>query len=545
MLGAECLAAFLAQVPYVHVPSVDYGAIAPVLVVLGAGCLSVLVEAFVIRAARWSVQVVLTLLTLGAAGAALGVHLYSFSRHARTVVTLAGTVAVDGPALFLWGTLLALGLAAVLLIADRSVEPGGAFTADAAVRPGTSRDRAQVMGPTIGTVGLIGAVGASTETAMQTEVFPLFLFALGGMMVFLAANDLLTMFVALEVLSLPLYLMCGMARRRRLLSQEAALKYFLLGAFSSAFFLYGVALLYGYAGSVTLSRIAAASQGSELSDTLLFGGLALLVIGLLFKGSIGPFHTWTPDVYQGAPTPVTAFMAACTKVAAFGAILRVLTVAFAGTEWEWRGLLWGVAIVSMVIGAVLGLTQTDVKRMIAYSSVAHAGFLLVGAIALTAQGLSGTMFYLLAYGFTTLAAFGVVTLVRNADGEATHLSQWAGLAKRSPLTAAVFAFLLFALAGIPLTSGFTGKFAVFSAALANGMAPLVVVALVASAVAAFFYLRVVVLMYFSEPAADGPTVSVPGAFTTAAITLGVVVTLLLGVLPTFALNWAALGAFAS
>jgi len=532
VLGGRFLGEFLAQVPHVQAPAVDYGAIAPVLVVLGAACISVLVEAFVARSARWSAQVVLTLLTLGAAGAALGVHLYSFSRGARNVVTLAGTVAVDGPALFLWGTLLALGLAAVLLIADRSVEPGGAFTADAAVRPGTARDRAQ-------------RVGTATETVMQTEVFPLFLFSLGGMMVFLAANDLLTMFVALEVLSLPLYLMCGLARRRRLLSQEAAVKYFLLGAFSSAFFLYGVALLYGYAGSVTLSRIAEASVGTDRSDTLLFGGLALLVIGLLFKGSVGPFHTWTPDVYQGAATPVTAFMAACTKVAAFGAILRVLTVGFEGTRWEWRGLLWGVAIVSMVIGAVLGLTQTDVKRMIAYSSVAHAGFLLVGAIALTAQGLSGTMFYLLAYGFTTLAAFGVVTLVRDADGEATHLSQWAGLAKRSPLTAAVFAFLLFALAGIPLTSGFTGKFAVFSAALADGMAPLVVVALVASAVAAFFYLRVVVLMYFSEPGTDGPTVSVPGAFTTAAITLGVVVTLLLGVLPTFALNWAALGVFTS
>ncbi len=535
MLGGEFLAGSLAQVPQVQAPAVDYGAMAPVLVVLGAACLSVLVEAFVARPARWSAQVALTLLTLGAAGAALGVHLYSFSRGTTNAVTLAGTVAIDGPTLFLWGTLLALGLAAVLLIADRSVEPGGAFTADAAVRPGTARDRAQAG----------GAVGTVTETVMQTEVFPLFLFSLGGMMVFLAANDLLTMFIALEVLSLPLYLMCGLARRRRLLSQEAAVKYFLLGAFSSAFFLYGVALLYGYAGSVTLSRIAAASVGTDRSDTLLLGGLALLVIGLLFKGSVGPFHTWTPDVYQGAPTPVTAFMAACTKVAAFGAILRVLTVAFEGTRWEWRGLLWGVAIASMVIGAVLGLTQTDVKRMIAYSSVAHAGFLLVGAIALTDQGLSGTLFYLLAYGFTTLAAFGVVTLVRDADGEATHLSQWAGLAKRSPLTAAVFAFLLFALAGIPLTSGFTAKFAVFSAALADGMAPLVVVALVASAVAAFFYLRVVVLMYFSEPATNGPTVSVPGGFTTAAITLGVVITLLLGVLPTFALNWAALGAFAS
>ncbi len=530
MLGAEFLGAFPAQAPRLQAPEIDYGAIAPILVVLGAACLSVLVEAFVVRSARWSTQVALTLLTLGAAGAALGMHLYFYG--ATSVVTLAATIAVDGPTLFLWGTLLALGLGSVLLIADRTVEPGGAFTADAAVRPGTAADRAQ-------------AAGTSTATVMQTEVFPLFLFSLGGMMVFIAANDLLTMFIALEVLSLPLYLMCGMARRRRLLSQEAAVKYFLLGAFSSAFFLYGVALLYGYAGSVQLSRIAEASVGIDRSDTLLFGGLALLMIGLLFKGSVGPFHAWTPDVYQGAATPVTAFMASCTKVAAFGAILRVLTVAFEGTRWEWRALLWGVAIVSMMIGAVLGLTQTDIKRMIAYSSIAHAGFLLVGAIALTAQGLSGTMFYLLAYGFTTLAAFGVVTLVRDADGEATHLSQWAGLAKRSPLTAAVFAFLLFALAGIPLTSGFTGKFAVFSAALADGMAPLVVVALVASAVAAFFYLRVVVLMYFSEPATDGPTVSVPGAFTAAAITLGVVVTLLLGVLPTFALDWAALGAFAS
>ncbi|HYZ07921.1 MAG TPA: NADH-quinone oxidoreductase subunit NuoN [Pseudonocardiaceae bacterium] len=526
----------LAQAQQVQAPAIDYGAVAPVLVVLGAACAGVLVEAFFPRHQRWPVQVTLTLLALAAAGVALGLQL---AGDRTDVVTLAGTLSVDGPALFLWGTLLALGLGALLLIADRTVEPGGAFAADAAVRPGTAQDRAQNV------AGQRGGADTMLATDMQTEVFPLFLFSLGGMMVFTAANDLLTMFIALEVLSLPLYLMCALARRHRLLSQEAAVKYFLLGAFSSAFFLYGVALLYGYAGSVTLSAIAEASGGSLRSDTLLFGGLALLVIGLMFKASVGPFHTWTPDVYQGAPTPVTAFMAACTKVAAFGAILRVLNVGFETTSWTWRGLLWGIAIASMVIGAVLGLTQTDVKRMIAYSSVAHAGFILVGAIALTEQGLSGTLFYLLAYGFTTLAAFGVVTLVRDAEGEATHLSQWAGLAKRSPLTAGVFAFLLFALAGIPLTSGFTGKFAVFSAALADGMAPLVVIALVASAVAAFFYIRVVVLMYFSEPAADGPTVSVPGAFATAAITLGVVVTLLLGVLPGFALDWAALGGFAS
>lgn len=514
---------------------VNYPAILPVLIILGAACVGVLIEAFLPKHQRWSAQVFLTLLALVASGVALAFYLSD--APAAGELTLSNTISIDRPALFLWGTLLALSLGAVLMIADRSVEPGGAFVATAAIRPGTVQDREQRLGahPNRRDAARFG---------MQTEVFPLTLFALGGMMVFCSANDLLTMFVALEVLSLPLYLMCGLARRRRLLSQEAAVKYFLLGAFASAFFLYGLALLYGYAGSVRLEDIASAAAGSDRSDTLLFGGMALLIVGLLFKGSVGPFHAWTPDVYQGAPTPITAFMAACTKVAAFGGILRVLSVGLESTQWEWRGVMWGVAIVSMVIGAVLGLTQTDIKRMIAYSSIAHAGFLLIGAIVLTPDGVSSTLFYLLAYGFTTVATFGVISLVRDADGEATHLSQWAGLAKRSPLVAAVFTFLLLALAGIPLTSGFIGKFVVFSAALSNGMAPLVVVALVASAVAAFFYLRVIVLMYFSEPAPDGPTVTVPGVFTTAAITLGVIITLALGILPAFALDWASGGTFA-
>lgn len=511
--------------PPIAKPSVDYPAVLPVLIVFGAACVSVLVEAFASKRSRFGVQVGLSLVAIVAAGVSLIVYATG-NAPAGGVTTFSGAISIDRPALFLWGTLLALGVGAVLLISDRVVEPGGALVAQAGIRPGTLQDRAQ------------------TATVMQTEVFPLTLFALGGMMAFCAANDLLTMFIALEVLSLPLYLMCGLARRRRLLSQEAAVKYFLLGAFSSAFFLYGLALLYGYANSVKLGQIATAAAGSDRSDTLLFAGLGLLVVGLLFKGSVGPFHTWTPDVYQGAPTPVTAFMAACTKVAAFGGILRVLSVAFSSTSWEWRGVLWGVAIISMVIGAVLGLTQTDVKRMVAYSSIAHAGFLLVGAIAMTRDGLSSTLFYLLAYGFTTLAAFGVISLVRDSSGEATHLSAWAGLAKRSPLVAGVFTFLLLALAGIPLTSGFVGKFVVFSAALSDGMAPLVVIALVFSAVAAFFYLRVIVLMYFSEPAADGPSVSVPGFGTGTTIFLGTAVTLVLGLVPAFALSWAGAGGFA-
>jgi NADH-quinone oxidoreductase subunit N len=432
------------------------------------------------------------------------------SKH---VLTASTAVAIDGPSLFLSGSIIVLGIVALLLIGERSLESGGAFVAQAAVTANTEADRNQ-----------------AARAGGSTEVFPLALFALGGMLLFVSANDLLTMFVALEVFSLPLYLLCALARRRRLLSQEAALKYFLLGAFASAFFLYGLALLYGYAGSVDLPQILQATSSSEQSDILLFLGLALLLIGLLFKAGAAPFHAWTPDVYQGAPTPVTALMASCTKVAAFGAILRVLYVAFTTTRWDWRPIIWAVAIVTMAVGAILGLTQTDVKRMLAYSSIAHAGFLLVGLISLDQQGLSGTMFYLLAYGLGTVGVFAVLTLVRDGDGEASHLSQWSGLAKRSPLLAAVFTLFLLALAGIPLTSGFTGKFVIFRAGLPVA-APLVVIALIASAVAAFFYLRIVVLMYFSEPAENGPTIALPSPLTMTALAVGVAATVILGIVP--------------
>ncbi len=514
----------LAQGATVQAPAVAYGALSPMLILLGAACLGVLVEALVPRSSRWAAQVGLTLGTLLVAGAALAV--YASGSHRADVSTVAGTLAVDRPTLFMWGTLLVLAAASVLLIADRSVEPGGAFLSDT----------------TAGTV--LSRVQAGAQST-HTEVFPLTLFSLGGMMAFVAANDLLTMFVALEVLSLPLYLLAGLARRRQLLSQEAALKYFLLGAFASAVFLYGLALLYGYAGSVRLADIARAASGTDRSDTLLFAGLALLLVGLCFKASIGPFHTWTPDVYQGAPTPVTAFMASCTKVAAFGALLRVLNVAFESTRWDWRPVMWAIAIISMVIGTIVGITQTDMKRMIAYSSVAHAGFILVGAIALTPQGISGSLFYLLTYGLTVIAAFGIVTLVRDSRGEAAHLSQWSGLGKRSPVVAGVFAFLMLSLAGIPLTGGFISKFAVFSAGLQDGMAPLVIVGVLMSAVAAFFYLRVIVLMFFSEPAVDGPTVTVPGVFTTVAISMGFLGTLLLGVVPGPVLDLSAVHSFLS
>jgi len=489
-------------------PSLSYSGLLPVLIVLGAAAAGVLVEAFVPRESRWAAQVAVAVVGLIAALVAV------VAVAGKSELTADSAIAIDGVALFLQGTLLVLGLMSVLLMAERSVDVGGgAFVAQAAVVAGSARDRRML-----------------TSTRIQTELFPLATFSLAGMMVFVSANNLLVMFVALEVLSLPLYLLCGLARRRRLLSQEAAVKYFLLGAFASAFFLYGLALLYGYANSVDLQQILRASSSSENSDILLFAGLALLLIGLLFKAGAAPFHTWTPDVYQGAPTPVTAFMASCTKVAAFGAIMRVLYIAFTTTRWDWRPVIWAVAIVTMGVGAILGLTQTDIKRMLAYSSIAHAGFLLVGLIALDRQGVSATLFYLLTYGFTTVGAFAVVTLVRDSEGEATHLSQWSGLARRSPWLAAVFTLFLLALAGIPLTSGFTGKFVVFRAGYTVA-APLVVIALIASAVAAFYYVRIVVLMYFSEPAEDGPTIALPSPLTMTALWVGVAATIILGIVP--------------
>jgi NADH-quinone oxidoreductase subunit N len=415
-------------------------------------------------------------------------------------VAAMGAVGVDKPTLFIQGTILVLALVSVLLIGDSSNSP---FTAQAAAMPGSQEERA----------GLAAGF-------MHTEIFPLTLFAVGGMLLFPAANDLLTMFVALEVLSLPLYLLCGLARRRRL-----------LGAFSSAFFLFGIAMLYGFSGSVSLAKIASAATSNTSNSTLLFAGLALAGLGLLFKIGAVPFHSWKPDVYQGAPTPVTALMASCTVVSAFGALLRVFYVAFGNLAWDWRPAFWVIAVLTMVVGAVIAVTQTDVKRLLAYSSIAHAGFMLTAVIATSVAGLSSSLFYLASYGFTTVGAFAVVTLVRDAGGEADHLSRWAGLGRKSPLVAGIFALFLLAFAGIPLTSGFTGKFAVFQAAVASGETPLVIVGVVSSAIAAFFYIRVIVLMFFSDPVPDGPEVVVPGVFTGTAVGLGVLATLFLGIVP--------------
>ena len=517
-------------------PGIGYAEVWPLLLIFGVACAGVLVEAFVPRARRYVVQTLLALAGLVAAFAgvvAIGLDLTEVDGGAAYGSVIAdGAIAVDGPTIFIWGLILLIAVGGVLLFAERELEGGvSAFAGQAAALPGTDAERQ-----------------AATRGLDHTEVFPLLMFAVGGMMLFPAANDLLTMFVGLEVLSLPLYLLSGLARRRRLLSQEAALKYFLLGAFSSGFFIYGIALVYGYAGTMAFDGINEAISNNTGNRTLLLAGIGLVSVGLLFKIGAAPFQAWTPDVYQGAPTAVTGFMAAATKVAAFGALMRLYYVAFGSERWTWQPMLWVIAILTMVVGALLAIAQSDIKRMLAYSSVAHTGFLLTGVLGVQSAGdladgeisaLQAVLFYLVTYAFMTLGAFAVVSMVRDAGGEATHLSRWAGLGRESPFVAGIFAFFLLSMAGIPLTAGFAGKWAVFAAAMSAGAWPVVVVAVLTSALAAFFYVRVIVLMYFSPPVGPGPSVTLPSVLTAVTIAMGVATTLILGVLPGPVLDLAA------
>jgi NADH-quinone oxidoreductase subunit N len=512
-------------------PSVEYGLLSPILIVFSVAVVGVLVEAFLPRRARYGTQVILAVGGLIAAFVADVVVGRQLPPTGRTAVLRA--LAIDAPTLVLQGAILLVGVLAVVFIAER--RDGAAVTTG----PGAATATAHIASGLDSFTPQASAVpdSAAEQQAIragvrQTELFPLTMLAIGGMLVFPAANDLLTMFVALEVLSLPLYLLCGLARHRRLLSQEAAVKYFLLGAFSSAFFLYGVALLYGATGTLSLPGIAHALTGHTSNDSMALIGVALLSVGLLFKVGAVPFHSWIPDVYQGAPTPITGFMAAATKVAAFGALLRVVYVALPPLHDQWRPVLWAISILTMVVGTVTAVNQTDVKRLLAYSSIAHVGFILTGVIADNSAGLSSTMFYLVAYSFSTVGAFAVVGLVRGADGdEDATMSHWAGLGQRYPVVGLLFSMFLLAFAGIPLTSGFVSKFAVFQAAAKGGAVPLVIIGVIASGVAAYFYVRVIVLMFFTEPPAAQVQVVMPSFWSKAAIAVCAAVTIGLGVFP--------------
>jgi NADH-quinone oxidoreductase subunit N len=501
-------------------PKIEYGLLAPVLVIFAAACLGVLAEALAPREIRRVVQLLIAFVSLALA---LVTTVLNWAAGDEAIVAV-NSLALDGPTYFMWTILIIFSAAALLMFAETKIESASVFAPQAAAVPGTVAEREAIR-----------------RRVEHTEVFPLALFAVLGMMLFPASNDLITMFVSLEILSLPLYLLCGLARRRRLLSQEAALKYFLLGALSSAFFIYGAAFLYGYSGSFTLAAIDDALRNNKQGLGLLLAGMALLGVGLLFKFSAVPFHSWTPDVYAGAPTPVTGFMAACTKIAAVGALMRVFYVALGADRWDWQQVMAIIAVATMAVGSVLAITQTDMKRMLAYSSIAHAGFMMVAFVgasqAVTGSrpggltSVSSVMFYLVAYGAATIGAFALVTMVRDPTGEATLLSSWVGLGRRAPLAATIFSIFMLSFAGIPLTSGFVGKWAVFAAAWTGGVQWLVVVAVVISVVAAFFYIRVIVLMFFAEPRITATSVVRPGWTTLAAVGVGVVATVAFGVFP--------------
>jgi NADH-quinone oxidoreductase subunit N len=313
-----------------------------------------------------------------------------------------------------------------------------------------------------------------------------------------------------------------------------------LGAFSSAFFLYGVALVYGATGSTNLGFVARYLRESTLTEGVLLGGLAFLVVGLGFKVAAVPFHMWTPDVYEGSPSPVTGFMAAAAKAAGFAALLRILFSTFATNRLDWEPIVWALAVLSLVVGSVLAVVQTDVKRMLAYSSISHAGYILVGLQAATDRGIAGSLFYLLAYTFMILGSFGVVTLVGRRGDDRHSLDAYRGLSGTRPGLAFAFTVFLLAQAGVPFTSGFLAKFYVIGAAVESRSYALAIVAMLAAVIAAFFYLRLIVVMYMSEEAEGaepGPQVDIP-AGAGLALGLSLAFTVVVGFLPQFVFDFA-------
>lgn len=404
-----------------------------------------------------------------------------------------------------WLSVAALGLCA-LATASQAAGRTEAFGGLILVDPYAAFFKLLLYGVTALTI-LLSLAYLKAEKIHLAEYYGFLLLSLSGMMIMVSAADLLTIYLGLELMSLSLYVLAGF-KRAEPRSLEASAKYFVLGAFSSGILLYGVSLLFGLAGSTRLSAIAAAAGARGLDDPVLLLAMILLTVGFGFKIAVVPFHMWTPDVYEGAPTSVTAFMAVAAKAASFGAFLRVFLEGLGGRTADWYALFLVLCVATLILGNVVAVVQTNIKRMLAYSSIAHAGYALIGLVAAgqagaTAEartlGVASILLYLAIYAFMTLGAFAVVAMLRKSGVESDEIEDYTGLAKRQPVPAFLMLVFMVSLAGLPPTAGFIGKFYLFMAAVKAGLAWLAVVALLFAAVSAYYYLRVVMVMYMREP----------------------------------------------
>jgi len=494
MIGAA-----LPPVEHIAAPSIDWFAIAPEIALFAAALVIVLVRSLVRHNPRVH-EIALIIAITGVATSAVFVGVqWNFVQEDGPYEALRGMVAVDGFAVF--------GMTVVLLATLLAL--------------------------------LLSSSYLQREHLEGAEYFTLMLCSATGMMLMVSANDLVTIFLSLEILSIALYVLAAFDRKRTN-SQEAGLKYFLLGSFSSAVFLYGVALVYGGTGTTNLTGIADfLAKTTLLHDGVLLLGIAFLLVGLGFKVAAAPFHMWTPDVYQGSPTPVTAFMASATKAAAFAALLRVFVGSFSLYSVDWRPIVFALAVLSLVVGSVAAIVQTDVKRMLAYSSISHAGYVLIAVQAATAKGTSAALFYVLTYALMTTGAFAVVAVVARRGDDEHALSTYRGLARRQPVLAGAFTFFLLAQAGVPLTGGFVAKLSVFSAAVDQRQYTLALIGMLAAAIAAFVYLRIILTMYAPADDEEEPTFRARVDYgTRAAITIAAAAVLFLGILPGGTLDFA-------
>jgi NADH-quinone oxidoreductase subunit N len=453
----------------ITMPKVEWKSLGAINVLI-AGALVLLVIASLARHTRWisGVYVWFTVATAAIAGA-FGFWRWDAARNlTKDPGAVANAIKIDGFSVFITVLVCAIVIISALIVEDYL-------------------RRENLHGP---------------------EVFVLMMLSASGAIIMASANDLIVLFLGLEILSIPLYVLAG-SHLRRAESQEAALKYFVLGGFSSAVFLYGSALIYGATGSTNLTEITTYlgsnqifGEGVITGNGLLIAGIVLFLVGLGFKVSAVPFHMWTPDVYQGSPSPVAGFMAAGAKVAGFAALLRVLLTAMATQTLDWRPVVWVLAIASMIVGAILSAVQTDVKRLMAYSSVSHAGFILIGLQAASTDGASGALFYLFTYSLIVLGSFAVISIVGRYGDAAHSLTDYKGLGRRSPALAIVFTLFLLGQAGIPATSGFMAKFGVIRAAVDVKSYAIAIIAMFVSVVGAFAYLRVIVSMFMSDDEHD-------------------------------------------